>query len=478
LERIRGRVDPDGVERLTTQDVFDVLDVAQPQRTSSAARRLAGVMREVGWSPVRVRGLTRGGYLEQVRGYCRQPNRERRPENWNNRQVFLGHCCCPYYVECVMPKLTKLAASTLSCKPINREVGDASASQGRPSHIKYSEEERELAARAREVAGDQDILYHGTRYAQSILRTGALLCPECWQVSFTRSAEVAAYWALMERDDDEGVGSILVLNRGSLAQGYDLCAVPEVFWLSADRFHNEAEEEIRADLPDLSNHLLGIVSGQAADPSTRRTQLNRKRNAEIELRLQQLRLRMAAAWHGNGAWIVPHHTVTRSDGDTVTGSPLRSARITSAVITAMDAVVVSHAGRRFSVQGFSRNARHRARPPGACAAFEAMAARSWTCKILWTFEELPITRRNFLLLRSGREGECMDDLLLTFTYFIGLALVCGAFALSPIYPFLLFLKHSSAPAQKHVENADVEATQTEPKLLSAEDAPSIVNGWP
>ena len=73
LERLRGRVDPDGVERLTTQDVFDVLEVAQRNRTTAACRRLAKVMRELGWTALRVRGLTRGGYLEQVRGYCRAP---------------------------------------------------------------------------------------------------------------------------------------------------------------------------------------------------------------------------------------------------------------------------------------------------------------------------------------------------------------------------------------------------------------------
>jgi hypothetical protein len=28
-------------------------------------------MRDLGWTAVRVRYLTRGGYLEQVRGYCR-----------------------------------------------------------------------------------------------------------------------------------------------------------------------------------------------------------------------------------------------------------------------------------------------------------------------------------------------------------------------------------------------------------------------
>ena len=32
---------------------------------------VAQVMRELGWTPVRVRDLTRGGYKEQVRGYCR-----------------------------------------------------------------------------------------------------------------------------------------------------------------------------------------------------------------------------------------------------------------------------------------------------------------------------------------------------------------------------------------------------------------------
>src|SRR5438105_12633143 len=72
LERLRGRLDPDNIERLTTQDVFDTLEVAQRERTTAACRRLAKVMRELGWTALRVRGLTRGGYLEQVRGYCRR----------------------------------------------------------------------------------------------------------------------------------------------------------------------------------------------------------------------------------------------------------------------------------------------------------------------------------------------------------------------------------------------------------------------
>jgi hypothetical protein len=73
LERVRGKIGDDGVERITTQLLFDILGVRQRSRGAGACRRLATLMAELGWMAVRVRGLTRGGYLEQVRGYCRQP---------------------------------------------------------------------------------------------------------------------------------------------------------------------------------------------------------------------------------------------------------------------------------------------------------------------------------------------------------------------------------------------------------------------
>ncbi len=75
LERLRGQVGDDGVERVTTQAVLDVLEVPQRARRSGTYRRLAKLMAELGWSAVRVRGLTRGGYLEQVRGFARCPRR-------------------------------------------------------------------------------------------------------------------------------------------------------------------------------------------------------------------------------------------------------------------------------------------------------------------------------------------------------------------------------------------------------------------
>jgi hypothetical protein len=71
LERMRGTVGDDGIERISTQTLFDHLEVLQHSRGAGACRRLAKVMRELGWTPVRVRDLTRGGYKEQIRGYCR-----------------------------------------------------------------------------------------------------------------------------------------------------------------------------------------------------------------------------------------------------------------------------------------------------------------------------------------------------------------------------------------------------------------------
>jgi hypothetical protein len=74
LERVRGRVDFfDRLERISSQTLLDLLEVPQRNRTAGTYRRLAKVMAELGWMAVRVRDLTRGGYREQVRGWCRQP---------------------------------------------------------------------------------------------------------------------------------------------------------------------------------------------------------------------------------------------------------------------------------------------------------------------------------------------------------------------------------------------------------------------
>ena len=74
LERVRGKIDFfDGLERVSSQTLLDLLEVPQRSRKAGTFRRLSKLMSELGWSAVRVRDLTRGGYKEQVRGYCREP---------------------------------------------------------------------------------------------------------------------------------------------------------------------------------------------------------------------------------------------------------------------------------------------------------------------------------------------------------------------------------------------------------------------
>jgi hypothetical protein len=78
LERVRGKIDFfDELERISSQTLLDLLEVPQRSRTAGVFRRLAKVMTGIGWTAVRVRDLTRGGYKEQVRGYCREANVDR-----------------------------------------------------------------------------------------------------------------------------------------------------------------------------------------------------------------------------------------------------------------------------------------------------------------------------------------------------------------------------------------------------------------
>jgi hypothetical protein len=71
LERVSGKIHYDGLERVSSQTLLDLLEVPQRNRTAGTFRRVAKIMAELGWTAVRVRDLTRGGYKEQVRGYCR-----------------------------------------------------------------------------------------------------------------------------------------------------------------------------------------------------------------------------------------------------------------------------------------------------------------------------------------------------------------------------------------------------------------------
>lgn len=85
LRRLKGRVGQDGVERISTHDIFDILEVPMRHRPTQTTR-LSKVMRELGWSNVRARGLNPGSYRDRVRGYAREvpghPATLRAPNNF------------------------------------------------------------------------------------------------------------------------------------------------------------------------------------------------------------------------------------------------------------------------------------------------------------------------------------------------------------------------------------------------------------
>ena len=75
-----------------------------------------------------------------------------------------------------------------------------------------------LSAKAREIARGGDALFHGTRYRGLILARGSLKAADVGAncVSFSRSPEVAAFSAILPREDDERSGAILYIRSGFL----------------------------------------------------------------------------------------------------------------------------------------------------------------------------------------------------------------------------------------------------------------------
>lgn len=108
---------------------------------------------------------------------------------------------------------------------------------------------------------DSDLLFHGTNVPQRIYSEGVLKrAPSGYEcVSLSRSYDVAAYFAIMERDEDrdEPLGGIFVFSRKRLIElGYEL--VPFHDTCFGDDAGNEEEEQIWADIPLDSGALLRI----------------------------------------------------------------------------------------------------------------------------------------------------------------------------------------------------------------------------
>jgi hypothetical protein len=71
LRKVNGKIGKDGVQRVSTMDVFDLLEVPMGARPAQTVR-LSRVMRQLGWQNIRARGLNPGSYRDRVRGYARE----------------------------------------------------------------------------------------------------------------------------------------------------------------------------------------------------------------------------------------------------------------------------------------------------------------------------------------------------------------------------------------------------------------------
>jgi hypothetical protein len=125
-----------------------------------------------------------------------------------------------------------------------------------------------LSAKARDIARGRDALFHGTRYRGLILATGFLkFVPPEHAIAFTRSPEVAAHFATLPRDDDEGAAAIFVFDRASLKTRYKLECVDNGWKTDPSKFdeswraeHDEFEEQVFARDVEIAPHLIGLVT--------------------------------------------------------------------------------------------------------------------------------------------------------------------------------------------------------------------------
>ena len=70
LASFKGVIGTGGIERTSTTALFDHLEVPQDRR-QQATKRLAKIMRELGWQATRVRALNSNGFSARLRGFTK-----------------------------------------------------------------------------------------------------------------------------------------------------------------------------------------------------------------------------------------------------------------------------------------------------------------------------------------------------------------------------------------------------------------------
>jgi hypothetical protein len=131
-------------------------------------------------------------------------------------------------------------------------------------HYNYAEEIKIAADLRKYVPRGRAVLFHGTRFPCSILKSNCLIYN--WEVvdggvSFTRLLHVGIYWARLGRATGEECGAVLVFDRDKLAHDFALRPFCWRKWES-DKFRGdfEAEETIFGrHITNLHRYLLGVL---------------------------------------------------------------------------------------------------------------------------------------------------------------------------------------------------------------------------
>jgi hypothetical protein len=82
------------VERVSTTDVFDHLEIPMERRPNLTVR-LSRVLQRLGWANIRARGLNPGSYIDRVRGFYLskkgpQPGSTKRSNDLNEQGGAIG----------------------------------------------------------------------------------------------------------------------------------------------------------------------------------------------------------------------------------------------------------------------------------------------------------------------------------------------------------------------------------------------------
>jgi hypothetical protein len=141
----------------------------------------------------------------------------------------------------------------------------------------------------------------GDKDRERILGDGYLKpAPPSQAVSFSRSPKVAAHFATLPRDYNEGGGAILVFNRSSLKTRYKLECIDDgwvadpseftEFWRAA---HDEFEERVFAREVEIAPHLIAIISTPIASVSHKQRAVNCAMDLRFDQETANLHLRRA-----------------------------------------------------------------------------------------------------------------------------------------------------------------------------------------